>query len=95
MPDLPAGYHLRNFECLLDVVAAEYADLLVPEESELVALFRDLSAQARSLYVRLASRRGPLFRADRLDYADVPDVDAALLELTLAGFETHAGRAGP
>ncbi len=95
MPDLPAGYHLRNFECLLDVVAAEYADLLVPEESGLVALFRDLSAQARSLYVRLASRRGPLFRADRLDYADVPDVDAALLELTLAGFVTHAGRAGP
>ena len=95
MPDLPAGYHLRNFECLLDVVTSQYADLLEPAEAGFADTFRQLSVAARSLYVRLASRRGPWFRGDRLTYADVPDADAALLELALAGMTEHAGDAAP
>lgn len=93
--DLPAGYHLRNFEYLLGFVRAQYADLLTGEESAFADRFAELSRPARSLWVRMATRRGPWFRADRLEYADVTDTEAALLELSLAGFASHAGTAAP
>ena len=95
MLKLTNGYHLRNFEFLLRFVTAEYGDLLNAAETDFAERFAALSMPARSLWVRMAMRRGPWFRADRLLYADVPDTEAALLELCLAGFACHAGTAAP
>ena len=86
----PEPYYVANFRALLEEVERRYADLLAPAEESFLADFRRLGSDARRLYVRLASRRGPWFRLDRLRYRDV-DLEAAEPELVAAGF---AGRAG-
>lgn len=70
---------------LLDLVVREHGHLLSADEVALSRTFRDLSTNAQRLYVRLLSRRGPLFRADRLEYNEITCLQSALLELTLAG----------
>ncbi len=83
---LPDGYHLENFFTLINYVAANYADLLDDADQEFLHRFPQLSRTAQSLYVRLLMRKGPLFRADKLNYNDIPDTEAALSELQQAEF---------
>lgn len=83
--ELPVGYYLDNFNYLLDYVLGQYADLLLPEETAFATGFQTLSLDARRLYVRLCSRKGPLFRDDKLRYAEI-DVPAAISALAAAGY---------
>jgi hypothetical protein len=83
-------YYLANFTTLLEEVERRYADLLAPAETDFVAAFRRLGEDARRLYVRLAARRAPCFRIDRLHYDEI-DLGAARRELLAAGFAEHAG----
>lgn len=76
LPNLPPGYYLDNFETLLAFVHDRYGDLLNSVELCFMQTFADCSLAARQLYVRLISRRGPLFRSDRLAY---PEIAADLL----------------
>lgn len=82
---LPVGYYLDNFAGVLDFVTSHYADLLTEAEFAYVEGFRSLDLDARRLYVRLCSRRGPLFRDDKLTYREI-DVAAATETLLAAGY---------
>lgn len=84
--DLPIGYYRDNFVFLLKFVVDRYADLLNQTESDYAARFEGLSLPAQRLYVRLALRKGPLFRSDKIAYAEIPQRDAAIEELIRCGF---------
>ncbi len=84
-PELAPDYYLQNFRTVVDGVWARYDDLLTIEERERLARFRRLSADAQMLYVRLLSRKGAWFRADKLNYSEIGDVPRAATELTAAG----------
>lgn len=84
-PNLPADYYLNNFRFLVDWVWERYADLLDEEEQQFVQGFYALGHDAQCLLVRLSSRKGPLFRRDKLEYSEITNLDAAAQELITAG----------
>lgn len=84
--ELPIGYYLDNFLYLLDFVTDRYADLLISTEHDYARDFGRFSLSAKRLYVRLALRKGPIFRSDKVEYSEIPAVIAAVEELTLGGF---------
>ena len=90
-PDLAPDYYLRNFRTVVDAVCTRYGDLLSPEEHDRLARFGGVSADGQKLYVRLLSRKGVWFRADKLDYPEIGDVDRAADELAEAGLLTIDG----
>ena len=94
-PPLSPTYYLDNFEELLGTVVSRYDDLLDDREIGFVEELDALSIGARCLWVRLLSRRGPLFRRDRLAYDEVPSLEAAVDELLAAGFLDGAEDASP
>jgi len=86
---LPPGYYLDNFETVLDDVERRQGRFLREEERAFLDGFRAMGQDARRLYVRLLTRRGPWFRVDELEYEEV-DRAAALTELVNAGFAEFA-----
>ncbi|GAB2792841.1 nuclease Fan1 [Halomonas shantousis] len=64
-------YYLHNFQTVLDWVGARYEDLLVAHEREFIAQFPALPHASRALLVRMVMRKGTLFRADKLRYAEI------------------------
>lgn len=71
-------YYLHNFQLVLDWVRERYGDLLSAEERDFIAEFARLPRPSRALLVRMMMRKGELFRADKLLYAEVgPVADAA------------------
>jgi hypothetical protein len=89
--ELPVGYYLDNFQRILDFVDNHYDDILTAEEKSFSRGFRSLSLDARRFYVRLISRKGPLFRSDMLIYSEIADVGAAAAELTAEQFLEQDG----
>ena len=85
-PEFSEIYYLDSFEELLQTVTSRYDDLLNDRETRFLRDFAALSLGARCLWVRLLSRKGPLFRRDRLGYAEIPHLDLAIEELRTAGF---------
>lgn len=83
--DLAPDYYLRNFTFLLDWITQHYADLLTESERDFIARFQPLSHQSQCLFVRLASRKGQLFRADKLHYSEINSLSHAAQELMNAG----------
>ncbi|HTF95523.1 MAG TPA: VRR-NUC domain-containing protein [Cellvibrio sp.] len=84
-PNLPPDYYLNNFRFLVDWVKDRYADLLSDDEQKFVQGFYLLGHDAQCLLVRLSSRKGPLFRRDKLDYSEIKNLDDAAQELISAG----------
>ena len=80
-PDLAPDYYLNNFRFLLDWVQERYADLLNVEEQHFVQQFYQLDHDAQCLLVRLSSRKGPLFRRDKLRYREIASLDMAAQQL--------------
>ncbi|WP_425251939.1 VRR-NUC domain-containing protein [Janthinobacterium sp. NFX145] len=74
-------YYLDNFQDVLNWIAARYADLLSPEETQFIAAFGALPQPSRALFVRLVMRKGCLFRASKLNYPEIGDTRAAALPL--------------
>lgn len=81
MPVLAPDYYLTNFEYLVEWVWRRYADLLDPEEQLFIQGFYQLDHPARCLLVRLCSRKGPLFRHDKLFYPEIGPLDQAARQL--------------
>lgn len=79
--ELPVGYYVDNFLAILDFVDDHYDDVLTVDEKTFSRTFRSLSLDARRLYVRLMSRKGPLFRSDTLVYNEIDDIEGAAEEL--------------
>lgn len=80
-PVLSPDYYLDNFLFLIDYVADRYSDILKQEEFAFIESFRSLHINARKLYVRLISRKGPYFRKDKIHYAEIENVEAAIKDL--------------
>ncbi|MDF4856254.1 VRR-NUC domain-containing protein, partial [Vibrio parahaemolyticus] len=74
-------YYLENFFKLTHHAVTWYSDLLTEEEHAWLCSFDSLNKHAQCLLVRLYSRKGCWFRSDKLNYQEIPLIDAALAEL--------------
>lgn len=83
--DLPADYYRLNFIKLLTHVKSIYQDLLKEEELRFFNAFEALSEDAQKLYVRMLTRKGQLFREDKLQYDEIGDTATCTEELQKAG----------
>ncbi|WP_200843449.1 VRR-NUC domain-containing protein [Pantoea sp. 18069] len=79
-------YYLHNFERALGWIAQRYSDLLDAGERDFLAQFAALSPLSRALLVRMLMRRGPWFRASRLVYEEIPEIQAAAEPLLALGW---------
>ena len=64
-------YYLDNFQRVLDWIGQRYSDLLTDEEHAFLAAFPALPQPSRALFVRMVMRKGSLFRASKLSYAEI------------------------
>jgi hypothetical protein len=85
---LEPSYYLDNFSAVLSTVRSRYADLLAPDELRLVTDFPGLPRNARCLLARLVMREKFLFRASRLNYAEIGDTGQAAVPLMETGWLT-------
>lgn len=79
-------YYLDNFGLVLDWIASRYADLLTPEEQNFISRFSTLPQPARALFVRMVMRKGTLFRASKLNYAEIGCSTEAARQLLTTGW---------
>ena len=88
MSEIPVHrfYYLENFERAIAWLTSRYAGLLSDEEQAFVRAFATLPMAARALLVRLIMRRGPFFRASKVQYEEIGDLDEALNPLCELGW---------
>ncbi|MEP0987391.1 VRR-NUC domain-containing protein [Ekhidna sp.] len=83
---LPEKYYLDYFNYVLEFVEKQYDHILDKPEHLFYQSFRDLSEQAKCLYLRFSNRRGDFFRINKITYQEIPDVHDAKEELMHQGF---------
>lgn len=83
-------YYLRNAEQVISLCRNQHADLLTQQEADALAELLQLPEPAQALLMRMVMRKGELFRRDGLTYAEVPDLDQALVMLSAAGWVSVA-----
>jgi hypothetical protein len=64
-------YYLENFTVALDWLRSRYRELLTAEEQQFMGDFARLPVASAALVVRMIMRKGDLFRASKLDYAEI------------------------
>ena len=64
-------YYLENFQRVLDWIGERYGDLLTDKERGFLDTFASLPQPSRALFVRMIMRKGTLFRASKLHYAEI------------------------
>lgn len=74
-------YYLRNAEQVVSWCLQTYADLFAPEELALLSAWQQLEHQPKALLIRLVMRKGVLFRVDKLNYQEIPELEKALAVL--------------
>jgi hypothetical protein len=79
-------YYLDNFQQVLLWIATRYDDLLDDAERAFLAQFAALPQPSRALFVRMAMRKGVLFRAGKLVYPEIGDTAAAAAPLVQRGW---------
>ncbi|MCG5077397.1 VRR-NUC domain-containing protein [Paraburkholderia tagetis] len=85
LPESPDPfYYLANFERALASLDARCADLFDDAERRFVQGFGALPRASRALFVRMLMRKGPVFRASKLDYAEIGCPRAAATPLVEA-----------
>jgi hypothetical protein len=84
--ELEPRYYLNNFHKLIGHTLNWYADLLTPDEQAWISRFFDLDEEAQCLLVRLYSRKGELFRSDKLNYPEIGELAAPLQYLSTQQF---------
>lgn len=94
MPELqpdqppPPDYYAENVRRLLSHVLDCHADLLRSGEVDYARTLLAASADAQRLFARLITRKGPWIRQDKLVYAEVGCLHAAVRELQQSGIIT-------
>ncbi|HEX5789297.1 MAG TPA: exonuclease domain-containing protein [Woeseiaceae bacterium] len=83
---LPTHYYEAHFEELLAFVEAHYGHVLDEAGRRLIRDFRGLPVDARRLYVRLVNRKGRVFAAERLCYAELGNIAPLLAALRDTGW---------
>lgn len=87
LPDSPDPfYYLANFERALGWLDARCADLFDDGERRFLRDFVALPRASRALFVRMLMRKGPDFRASKLDYAEIGCPRAAAAPLVADGW---------
>ncbi|MDP9064589.1 MAG: VRR-NUC domain-containing protein, partial [Pseudomonadota bacterium] len=79
-------YYVANFETMLRTLQRRDGDLLSAEEGGFIREFFSVPQVSRALLVRMLMRRGPLFRAARLNYREIPQPIAAAQPLLERGW---------
>lgn len=74
-------YYLANFQQLVGWIHQRYANLLSLEELQFIAQLNALPRAAQALFVRMVIRKGSLFRASKLHYDEIGDVQEAIAAL--------------
>lgn len=83
---LPEKYYLDYFTYLLDFVERQYEHVLDKPEYLFYQSFRQLSEDAKCLYLRFSNRRGNFFRLKKISYPEIANITAAKDELVLKEF---------
>ncbi len=91
MPEQTQPYYISHLWQVIDSLEQRSPFLLCEKELSFIACLRALSHSALCLYVRLAHRKGPLFRIDKICYDEIADLKAALDELMETGLATRCG----
>jgi hypothetical protein len=76
-------YYLNNFRQVLAWVGERHGDLLDDDERAFIDRFQQIPQPSQALLVRMVMRKGVLFRASKLRYAEIGcpiETSAALLE---------------
>ena len=81
----PPDYYRNNLLRVLRFVRTRHVDLLAPVDLGFMLAIDQLGTAAQRLFARLIGRKGPLLRLDRIQYAEVPDLAAAIEQLSAAG----------
>lgn len=81
----PPDYYAGNLRVLVAEVRQRSGELLDARELRHLEAFEGLGAEAQRLLARLLSRRGPCYRIDSLNYAEITQPGQALQALTAAG----------
>ncbi|NBB09966.1 VRR-NUC domain-containing protein [Pseudomonas sp. SLFW] len=79
-------YYLENFRQVLGWIGQRYDDLLNEEERTFIDDFAQLPQPAQALLVRMVMRKGVLFRASKLTYAEIGDARQAVAPLLACGW---------
>ncbi len=82
----PELYYLANFRTALAWVSERYGDLLSTEEIAFIRDFSALATRPQALLVRMIMRKGPHFRASKLSYAEIGELDGCVPELVALGW---------
>ena len=83
---LKTRYYLDHFEEMIAFVESRYGHVIDSEHEAFITRFRQLSLNARCLYVRLANRKGTVFPLDRLQYDEIDSLPASIVELKTCDF---------
>lgn len=79
-------YYLKSFQAVTESLLERYADILDSEALGFLTRFAELPLRARALLVRMVMRKGSLFRAGRLIYAEIGEPAAAIAPLVDQGW---------
>jgi hypothetical protein len=79
-------YYLSNFRQVLAWLRERYGDVLCNEELAFVEGFAALDQAAQALLVRMIMRKGPLYRASKLVYAEIGPTAQAVVPLLRRGW---------
>jgi DNA polymerase-3 subunit epsilon len=86
LPQLESRYYLEHFEEMIRFVEEKYAHTFDAEHRQFLDDFRRLNRDARCLYVRMANRKGVVFRASTLAYDEIGNLPQAIEQLRAARF---------
>ena len=81
-----AFYYLKNFQHVLGWISTRYDDLLSVEEHQFIADFFQLPTASQALWVRLVMRKGTHFRASKVKYPEIGNVELAVASLVAKGW---------
>ena len=82
-------YYLDNFHRVLEWIGDRYGDLLSDDELAFIGSFPALPQPSRALFVRMVMRKGSLFRASKLNYAEIGCPLEAARHLLPTGWIAH------
>ena len=82
-------YYLDNFHRVLEWIGERYGDLLTEDELAFIGTFSSLPQPSRALLVRMVMRKGSLFRASKLSYAEIGCPVEAARHLLPTGWIAH------
>ena len=77
----PPNYYAQNLKVLVNFILEQYDDLLDKSELDCANTILDISTDGLRLLARIVSRKGPVFFVNQLNYDEVEDRAASLMEL--------------